>query len=83
MKKYTIEYEKKEIGGNIEIPIIEKVEEFDSIGDQLGIDKEDNVLWFSTMFSEEDLNDEEVDDFLRQFFKNHSSVKGFIRRLII
>jgi len=44
MKKYTIKYEKKEIGGNIEIPIIEKVEEFDSIGDQIGIDKKDNVL---------------------------------------
>jgi len=53
------------------------------LGDQIGIDKEGNVLWFSTMFSEEDLNDEEIDDFLRQYFKNHSSVKGFVRRLII
>jgi len=30
------------------------------------------------MFSEEDLNDEEVDNFLREYFKNHSSIKGLI-----
>lgn len=89
MKKYEIEYNSRiDDDGALCIPIKDTVESSDCISDSFGIDKEGNCLFILNHFSMEDLNfgseeNMEIEDFLKQNFKDPHSVKGFMRRVII
>ena len=76
---YEIEYESERIDWDYEIPIKDEVLNNEAVGDKIGIDKNNNVLWFSEFI---DIENEDINDFLKTYFKDYKSVKGFIRRLI-
>lgn len=82
MPKYSINFEKvnrEENSSYISIKVVEEIESNESIGDQIGIYKEDNVLEFDENV---DVEDEEIRDFIKEYFRNYKSVLGFIRRLV-
>jgi hypothetical protein len=78
MNKYTIDFTAKTEGSYSLIPIVEKVETNDGIGDIICIDSVDNILGVSCDFDVDDKNNRE---FLKDNFKNYKAVSGFIRRL--
>jgi len=80
MKKYTIEYDAEFIKDSsyIAIKVIEPIETNEGIGDQIGIYKEDNILEFDECI---DIDNEEIREFIKDYFKDYKSVMGFIRRI--
>lgn len=54
------------------------LEHSDNIGEQIGIDEDTQTLWFSANI---DIDDEDVEEFLREYFKSYLAVKGFIRKI--
>jgi len=76
--KYTIKFEASSEGSYNLIPIVEKVETNEGIGDIICIDGVDNILEVSCDF---DVDDAENREFLRDNFKDYKAVSGFIRRL--
>ena len=79
MMKYTIEFKVVQGGGYKMIPIVEEVRNNDSYGDQIGISYIDNALWIS---EDTDLEDEDVLDFIKDYFENRRAVLGFLQRIM-
>lgn len=76
---YTIDYDNYEYDGVHTVKINEEVLEGDApIGDIIGIDKNDNCLWFS---ESADPDDRETKDFIKKNFQVHQAVLGYIRRI--
>jgi len=82
MTKYSIDFgtvERKEDSSYISIKVVEPIESNESNGDQIGIYKEENVLEFDENI---DIEDDEIRNFIKEYFRNYTSVLGFIRRLV-
>ena len=77
--KYTIEFKVVQGGGYKMIPIVEEVRNNGSYGDQIGISYIDNALWIS---EDTDLEDEDVLDFIKDYFENRRAVLGFLQRIM-
>lgn len=77
--KYTIDFdsEQQENSSCINIPVVETIESNDSYGDQIGIDRQDNTLWFDEYL---DIDSEDIQEFIKFNFKDYKAVSGFIRR---
>ena len=81
LKKYEIDYKphrEEEESSYISVKITEEVEENISFGDQIGIFREINSLEFD---EDLDLDDKDIQDFIKDNFKNPKSVSGFIKRM--
>ena len=87
--KYEINYTGSlDTDGAIIIPIKQTVTSSDCISDCFGLDKDSNTLFINSHFllSELDFGSEEnleIEDFLKEHFKDPHSVKGFMRRMVI
>lgn len=82
MTKYSIDFgtvERKEDSSYISIKVVEPIESNESYGDQIGMYKEENVLEFDENI---DIEDDEIRNFIKEYFRNYTSVLGFIRRLV-
>ena len=79
-KKYSLDFKtvNRESESFITVMINEKVEQNDCIGDQIGIYKEDNCLQFDVLV---DLDDEDIIEFIKEYFVDYKAVMGLIRRM--
>jgi len=86
-KKYTVDYSSVAMdyeSNGFLIKINESIECGDAYSDELSLDEETNSLWVRTSFPIDDLSYmHESDEWFRELFKSHSSVKGLIRRTLI
>lgn len=80
MKKYTIIFKVEESGDSsyLKIPIVEEIEENEALGDKIGIYKEVGALEFDEYI---DVDEEDVREFIKDFFKDYKAVLGFIRKI--
>lgn len=80
MNKYTIKFEVNAIDDSsyFAIPIVEKIQQNECFGDQIGIYKESGGLEFN---EDIDVDDEDVRDFVKTYFKDYRAVLGFIRKI--
>ncbi len=87
--KYEIEYTGSvDTDGAIIIPIKQVVTSGDCISDSFGIDKDSNSLFIASHFSLSEMEfgseeNTEIEEFLKDNFKDPHSVKGFMRRMVI
>ena len=78
--KYTIKHEVNRTDGSsyVDVPTIEDIKRNKALGDQIGVSEVTNTLWFDENI---DIDDKDVRDFIKDNFKNPTSVMGFIRRV--
>ena len=76
--KYTIDFNDIcEDDGYIEVKINETIEKtVDSLGSEMGIDKNSNTLWFTSYVNPDN---KDVKEFIKDNFKKYQAVLGFIR----
>lgn len=76
---YDITYKDVErTGSYFIIPITTKVTEDACIGDQIGVHQDGNMLEVDAYV---DLDDEDIQDFIREYFQSPRAISGFIRRI--
>ena len=81
MKRYDIVFEqnREEGSGYIQVPIVGEIEQNESFGDQIGIYKENSSLVFDESL---DIDDEDIQAFIKDNFLKPRAVRGFIRRIV-
>jgi len=80
MQKYTIQFEPKQDKNSnyISLKINEPIQTAEAIGDTIGFYRECNCLEFDCFIDVEDID---IRDFIKTYFKDYRAVLGIIRKL--